>query len=115
MSRARPATPTAPANIWAKGRDPSEAVTFDEAVALDAADPLAFARERFVLPDRSSISTAIRWARCPRRRRHGLTLLFASNGAATSSPAGTSTIGLSCRPGLPPSWRRSSAPGPTSC
>jgi len=26
-------------------------VTFDEAVALDAADPLAFARERFVLPD----------------------------------------------------------------
>ena len=26
-------------------------MTFDEAVALDAADPLAFARERFRLPE----------------------------------------------------------------
>ncbi|NUR45916.1 MAG: kynureninase [Sphingomonas sp.] len=35
----------------AEGRHPSQAVTRDEARALDASDPLAFTRERFRLPD----------------------------------------------------------------
>src|SRR5262249_15828538 len=35
----------------AEGRYPSQAVTLKEARQLDAADPLAFARERFRLPE----------------------------------------------------------------
>src|SRR5256885_10766091 len=35
----------------AKGRDAAQAVTLDDARALDASRPLAFARERFRLPD----------------------------------------------------------------
>ena len=43
--------------------------TLAEARAADAADPLRPLRDRFHLPEASSISTAIRWARCRRRRR----------------------------------------------
>ena len=76
------------------GRDPAQAVTLDEAQALDAADPLAFARERFRASRRHHLSRRqFSSAPCPPRRRRACRNGRTANGATTSSRAGTSMAG----------------------
>ena len=90
-----------------RGRDAAQAVTLDEARALDAADPLAHCRERFALPDGVIYLDGNSPRRlAPRDRRGALADWSSGNGAATSSPAGTSMTGSTRRSGSAPSSRR---------
>ena len=87
----------------------------NEAQQLDATDPLAFARERFRLPEGVIYLDGNSLGALPAAAPAALAETAERNGATTSSPAGTSMAGSTGRRASRRGSRRSSAPSRTSC